>query len=319
MKPEVKLSGDIAQSIQASLDESLALAGEVLLGKNHILRLAISCMLARGHLLIEDRPGLGKTVMAHLLAKIWGLEFKRIQFTSDLLPADITGYSMYDKKTGTMEFCKGPIFSQLVLADEVNRTPPKTQSALLEAMEEQQVSIEGRSFALPKPFFVIATQNPLSQIGTFMLPESQLDRFTMSLSLGYPDQAAERELLRGEDKRQKLQQLQPILNPEKLQKWQSYVHGVQVSEALLDYLQAIIRHTRTHNKHQNNGLSPRAGILILHCAKAYALASGRTMVTPDDLQNILPYAVAHRIFHDSGQNSIGIDKARQLITEVAIP
>ena len=308
-----------AQAAKAAADRAIAAARKVLLGKDTALRLALSCMLARGHLLIEDRPGVGKTVMAQLLAKIWGLEFQRIQFTSDLLPADVVGYTMYDKNSGEFEFHKGPIFAQLVLADEINRTPPKTQSALLEAMEEQQVSIEGRMFKLPQPFFVIATQNPFSQIGTFMLPESQLDRFTMSLSLGFPGDAAERELLRGEDKRDSLQRMKPILDAASLQKWQACVRLVTASDALLDYLQAIVRHSREHDKRSHGGLSPRAAILSLHCARAYALISGRTMVAPDDLQLVLPYAMAHRLFPDSDKGSSGLDKVRELISKVDIP
>ena len=317
MKPHI--DEKTAQSAKAATDRAIAAASKVLLGKDTALRLALSCMLARGHLLIEDRPGVGKTVMAQLLAKIWGLEFQRIQFTSDLLPADVVGYTMYDKNSGEFEFHKGPIFAQLVLADEINRTPPKTQSALLEAMEEQQVSIEGRMFKLPQPFFVIATQNPFSQIGTFMLPESQLDRFTMSLALGFPEAGAERELLRGEDKRDHLQRMKPILDADTLQKLQSCVRMVTASDALLDYLQAIIRYSREQDKRNHGGLSPRAAILSLHCARAYALISGRTMVAPDDLQLVLPYAMAHRLFPDSDKSASGLNKVRELISKVDIP
>ena len=317
MKPHI--DEKTAQSAKAATDRAIAAASKVLLGKDTALRLALSCMLARGHLLIEDRPGVGKTVMAQLLAKIWGLEFQRIQFTSDLLPADVVGYTMYDKNSGEFEFHKGPIFAQLVLADEINRTPPKTQSALLEAMEEQQVSIEGRMFKLPQPFFVIATQNPFSQIGTFMLPESQLDRFTMSLALGFPEAGAERELLRGEDKRDHLQRMKPVLDADTLQKLQSCVRLVTASDALLDYLQAIIRYSREQDKRNHGGLSPRAAILSLHCARAYALISGRTMVAPDDLQLVLPYAMAHRLFPDSDKSASGLNKVRELISKVDIP
>src|SRR5690606_31145403 len=233
-----------AEARKAALDAARETLGSIILGKDREIALALACLLARGHLLIEDLPGLGKTVLAQALARVLGLSYQRIQFTSDLLPADIVGVSIYRQESGEFEFQRGPIFAQLVLADEVNRATPKAQSALLEAMEEEQVSVDGQTHALPRPFFVVATQNPADQIGTFPLPESQLDRFLMRLEIGYPNEEHERELLTGADRRSMLATLQPVLNPALLLELQAQADAVHMSEPLLDYLQALVRHTR---------------------------------------------------------------------------
>lgn len=277
-----------------SLDALVAAAGRIMLGKENEIRLALACLLARGHLLIEDLPGVGKTTLAHTLARVLGLHYQRIQFTSDLLPADILGVAVFDQKSGHFRFQPGPIFAQLILADEVNRATPKAQSALLEAMEEQQVSVEGETRPLPTPFFVIATQNPASQIGTFPLPESQLDRFTMRISLGYPDLLAERELLAGEDRRELLHELSPALDGAQLQALQAEAGRVHAAEALLDYLQALLVFSR-QSPHFVHGLSPRAGLSLLNSARAWALMAGRDHVLPEDLQMVLPHVAGHRL------------------------
>jgi MoxR-like ATPase len=269
-------------------------AGRVILGKEDVIRLALACLLARGHLLIEDLPGVGKTTLAHTLARLLGLDYSRIQFTSDLLPADILGVSVYDREDGRFHFHPGPVFAQLVLADEINRATPKAQSALLEAMEERQVTIEGETRPLPEPFFVIATQNPAHQIGTFPLPESQVDRFLMRLRIGYPDQQAERQLLRGTDRRELLPQLQPVLDPADILELQRQVNGVHVADALLDYAQALLGHTRGSPRYRH-GLSPRAGLALLRAARAWAFLDARTAVLPEDVQAVLPAVVGHRL------------------------
>lgn len=273
---------------------TLAQLNRVILGKDHQLRLCVSCLLARGHLLIEDIPGVGKTTLAHALAETLGLSYQRIQFTSDLLPADIIGVSIFDRETSAFHFHKGPIFSQLVLADEVNRATPKAQSALLEAMEEHQVTTDGQTYPLAAPFFVIATQNPMYQIGTFPLPESQLDRFLMRIELGYPDPALERQLLMGQDRRDLLATLAPTLSPQQLLLMQTMVPKVHVSDALLDYVQSIIRHTRESPAYES-GLSPRAAIALLRAAQAWALIHGHAGVLPEDVQAVLPCVVGHRL------------------------
>jgi MoxR-like ATPase len=254
----------------------------------------LACLIACGHLLIEDLPGVGKTTLAHVLAKALGLQFRRIQFTSDLLPADILGASVYDREEGGFNFHSGPIFSQLVLADEVNRATPKTQSALLEAMEENQVTVEGHTYTLPEPFFVIATQNPNYQIGTFPLPESQLDRFLMRLELGYPDNTAERTLLKGQDRRELLKEISPSVGPDQLIALQSAVTAVNVSDALVDYVQALLKFSR-ETPFYRNGLSPRAGVGIIRAARAWALMAGRRFVVPEDVQAVLPAVAMHRL------------------------
>ena len=292
---------------------------QVILGKPHQIRLALACLLARGHLLIEDLPGVGKTTLAHVLARSLGLQFQRVQFTSDMLPADILGVSVYHRNNGEFIFHPGPIFAQMVLADEVNRAMPKTQSALLEAMEEQQVTIEGATRPLPAPFFVIATQNPSHQIGTFPLPESQLDRFLMRIQLGYPDAQAERGLLAGIDRREIVARLTPQMEAAELIALQQQVKQIFVSPALLDYVQAILRHTRESARYVH-GLSPRAGLSLLSAARAWALLNGRSAVIPEDVQAVLPGVATHRLQSvQDVQISDGDKLARELIAAVAIP
>jgi len=272
----------------------LEAANRIILGKDRELRLALACVIARGHLLIEDVPGVGKTTLAHVLARLIGLQFQRIQFTSDLLPADIVGVSVFDRDTGAFRFHPGPVFAQLILADEINRATPKTQSALLEAMEERQVTADGATHALPEPFFVIATQNPSSQIGTFPLPESQLDRFLMRIRLGYPDRGAERALLMGEDRRQLLDRQQPVISPAQLLELQAAAQAVTVAERLIDYVQALLGTTR-HSPDLAGGLSPRAGLALLAAARAWALIEGRDHTLPEDVQTVFPHVAGHRL------------------------
>jgi len=303
--------------MQALLDRVVEQVSRAVLGKEGPIRLALACLVARGHLLIEDVPGVGKTTLAHALARSLGLSFQRIQFTSDLLPADILGVSVYDRESGRFEFHPGPVFAQLVLADEVNRATPKAQSALLEAMEEQQVTLEGETRALPSPFFVIATQNPSYQVGTFPLPESQLDRFLMRLRLGYPNPAAERELYRGEDRREMLRAMQPCLGPEDLVEVQRAVASVHASEALIDYLQALVRYSREAPEFRT-GLSPRAGLALLRGAQAWALVHGRDHVLPDDLQAVAPSVAGHRLQLAAGAREAGSDAAEHLLSQVPV-
>ena len=273
--------------------EVAARVGEVIVGKPEAIQLAIACLLARGHLLFEDLPGVGKTTLSQALAKALGLQFRRVQFTSDLLPADILGASIFDRETSTFQFRPGPVFAQVLLADEINRATPKTQSALLEAMEEGQVTADGSSYPLPEPFFVIATQNPATQMGTFALPESQLDRFLMRLELGVPGREAERAMLMGEDRRDVLRSLSPALSAGELQALQKAVRSVHVAPALLDYLQDLLATSRRHG----HGLSPRAGLALLSASRAWALMNGRPMVIPEDIQSIAPAVIAHRLDH----------------------
>jgi MoxR-like ATPase len=290
----------------------------IILGKEQAIRLAIACLLARGHLLVEDYPGLGKTTLAQALAGVLGLSFQRIQFTSDMLPADILGVSVYNREEGRFAFHPGPIFSQLVLADEVNRATPKAQSALLEAMEERQVTIEGETRKLPEPFFVIATQNPHHLLGTFPLPESQLDRFLMRLTLGYPDREAEHALLAGKDRRGMLQQLSAVMNTAQLEEMQDNVPRIHASDHLLSYVQALLEYSRSCSDYVI-GLSPRAGLALLHAAKAWALMEDRDHVLPEDVQVVLPGVAGHRLQfvdhrQDDGQDPVGL-----LLKSVAIP
>ena len=308
-QPKSVGSGPIQRVIQA--------AGSVILGKETQVRLALACLLARGHLLIEDLPGVGKTTLAHVLARSLGLQFQRIQFTSDMLPADIIGVSVYERESGVFKFHPGPIFAQVILADEVNRATPKTQSALLEAMEEHQVTAEGETRKLPAPFFVIATQNPSEQVGTFPLPESQLDRFTMRIELGYPDREAERALLSGTDRRDLLATLEPCMTPAELMELQAGVQRIHVAPALLDYVQALVEHTRRSPDYVA-GLSPRAALGMVHSARAWALLEGRDKVLPEDVQAILPGVAAHRLrpAHDSARR---VDVGAQLLAAGPIP
>jgi len=266
----------------------------VLLGKEQQIKLALSCLLARGHLLIEDLPGMGKTLLSHALARVLGLSFQRIQFTSDLLPSDVIGTSIFDRDTGAFRFVEGPLFSHVILADEINRATPKTQSALLEAMEEYQVTADGRTRPLPQPFFVIATQNPVTQTGTFPLPESQLDRFLMRIELGYPDPDAERELLRGGDRRASLAGLQPLLDAPELSALQQAVEDVRVADPLIDYVQRLVAFSRRGGDFAF-GLSPRGALALLRAARAWALVNDRNHVVPEDVQAVLPAVVEHRL------------------------
>lgn len=301
------------------LDRIVEEIGRVILGKEKAIRLSLTCLLARGHLLIEDLPGVGKTTLSHVFANTLGLDYQRIQFTSDLLPADILGVSIYNRESSTFSFHPGPVFNQLVLADEINRATPRAQSALLEAMEEGQVTVEGETRTLPKPFFVIATQNPSNQIGTFPLPESQLDRFTMRIELGYPDNTAERELLKGCDRRELLKNITAEIEPGKLVEIQQQADSIHVADALLDYLQDLLDHSRRSTDY-TNGLSPRAGLSILRCARAWALMHGHPQVLPEDIQQVLPSIINHRLnrIQDDGHITRE-DHATHLIRQVPIP
>jgi MoxR-like ATPase len=296
------------------IDAILAQLNRVILGKDGQLRLCLACLLARGHLLIEDIPGVGKTTLAHALARTLGLTFQRVQFTSDLLPADILGVSIFDRESATFRFQRGPIFAQLVLADEINRASPKAQSALLEAMEEHQVTVDGHSMALPEPFFVIATQNPQDQVGTFPLPESQLDRFLMRVHLGYPTPQAERELLGGIDRRDLVNSLEPVVSLPALAHLQHSVLEVHVAPALLDYVQALVAHTR--NAPSLTGVSPRAAIGLLRAARAWALIAGRSAVIPEHVQAVFAAVVEHRMSKRGGG---GIEAIRGLLEAVPVP
>ena len=303
------------EAVHAALEQ----VAVVILGKERQIRLTFACLLARGHLLIEDLPGVGKTTLAHAIARSLGLKFQRIQFTSDLLPADITGVSIFDRGSGGFQFHPGPIFAQMILADEVNRATPKAQSALLEAMEEQQVTTEGETRPLPQPFFVIATQNPSHQVGTFPLPESQLDRFLMCIRLGYPDAQAERELLEGSDRRDLMASMPACLTLDEMLALQRAVRTLHVAPALLDYLQAILAYTRQSPEFVV-GLSPRCGLNLLQAARAWALLDGRGFVVPEDVQAVLPSVVAHRLQPaDTRRAADAEETARQLLEQVAIP
>jgi MoxR-like ATPase len=296
------------------VDAALEQLNRVILGKDSQIRLCLACLLARGHLLIEDIPGVGKTTLAHALAKTLGLSFQRVQFTSDLLPADVLGVSIYDRDTGKFRFQRGPIFAQLVLADEINRASPKSQSALLEAMEERQVTLDGQSMPLPEPFFVIATQNPQDQVGTFPLPESQLDRFLMRVHLGYPAPAAERELLSGVDRRDLVNTLDTVISPENLRQLQQAVLDVHVAPALLDYVQALVAHTR-RAPGLNAGLSPRAAIGLLRAARAWALIAKRSAVIPEHIQAVFASVVEHRVRQRSSDAAV----VTRLLEAVPVP
>ena len=298
-----------------------AQVGQVVVGKQPQIRLALACMLARGHLLIEDLPGVGKTTLAHALSISLGLEFKRVQFTNDLLPADIVGVSVFDRERSQFVFHKGPVFSQVLLADEINRASPKTQSALLEAMEERQVSVEGQAMRLPDPFFVIATQNPQDQIGTFPLPESQLDRFLMCIELGYPDPKSERALLEGDERRGLLDTLPARITPQDLVAAQQEVRGIRCAPALLDYVQNLLTFSR-RSPALAEGLSPRAGLALVQAARAWAMLDGRNHVLPDDVQAVMPAVAGHRLRPAKGGGVTYRARAElvaALVSSVAVP
>lgn len=300
--------------IQQTVDQ----IGLVVLGKEHQIKLSLACLLSEGHLLIEDLPGMGKTTLAHALARVLNLSYNRIQFTSDILPADIIGAPIFDKASGQFEFHEGPIFSQLILADEINRTTPKSQSALLEAMEERQVSIDGEARALPEPFFVIATQNPSNQAGTFPLPESQLDRFLMRIELGYPDPAAERILLQEQDRRVVISTLDTMINLIELKELQRQCKAVKVSEALLDYIQRIIAFTRDSAEF-THGLSPRGAMALMACARSWAFIDDRNYVVPEDVQAVLPAVAEHRLRESSDfSDRVGSALAQRLMSHVDV-
>ncbi|MCU7876893.1 MAG: AAA family ATPase [Candidatus Thiodiazotropha sp. (ex Lucinoma borealis)] len=305
--------------MSAELQKVIEAASNILLGKQEVVKLSLACLLARGHLLIEDLPGVGKTTLAHTLAHLLGLHYQRIQFTSDLLPSDIIGVSIFERNEQRFQFHPGPVFAQLVLADEINRATPKAQSALLEAMEERQVTTDGQTHGLPEPFFVIATQNPSHQVGTFPLPESQLDRFLMRVRIGYPERNAERELLAGEDRRQVLQRTPVAMNNLNLADYQQQVSQVHVADALIDYCQDILLFSRNSPDYRH-GLSPRAGLAILQGARAWAFLEGRKLVLPEDLQAVLPATVGHRLqaAEDSG-DSQGDGIVKSLLSAVPVP
>jgi MoxR-like ATPase len=307
-----KAAADASDRVEAII----AAAGEIVLGKTQVLRLAVTCLLAGGHLLLEDLPGVGKTTLAHALAKLLGLSYQRLQCTSDLLPADVLGVSIYDRNDSRFHFHPGPVFTQVLLADEINRATPRAQSALLEAMEERQVTVESRTLPLPVPFFVIATQNPTDQVGTYPLPESQLDRFLMRLSLGYPDRAAERELLQGRDRRLVIADLAPVCDLDALLELQQQVGAVHVAEPLIDYLQSLLARTR-EMPGLVHGLSPRAGLALLRAARAWALVHGRGHVIPEDLKAVLPSVASHRLLaREAGGGAAAVE---QLLQTVPVP
>lgn len=308
----------IDNAVSQRVEATVAEVSKALLGKDHQIKLALCCLLSGGHLLIEDLPGMGKTTLSYALAQALGLQYTRIQFTSDLLPADILGISIFDQTSSQFSFHPGPIFSQLVLADEINRTTPKTQSALLEAMEERQVSVEGETRELPDPFFVIATQNPVTLAGTYPLPESQLDRFLMRLRLGYPDQKAERELLEMTQEREKISEVRQCLTIAEIGQLRTSALKVKTSPALLDYLQRLIAHTRGRDEF-HFGLSPRGSLALMRAAKTWAFMSGRDHVVPEDVQTVAPAVVEHRLraTNDDDGNS-GASLVQRLLNEVDV-
>ena len=304
--------------IQAKLTALVNQLNTVIVGKFDQTQDCVACLLAGGHLLIEDVPGVGKTTLAHALARTFGLQFSRVQFTSDLMPSDLSGVSVYERGKEAFVFHPGPVFAQVLLADEINRASPKTQSALLEAMEEKQVSIDGQTRPLPTPFFVIATQNPMDQVGTYALPESQLDRFLMCISLGYPSRQAERQLLDGVDRRDLVEALPSLLSPAELLLLQNQVLAVHASEPLLDYVQDLLAATRS-GRWFVQGLSPRAGIAVLRAAKARALLNGRDYVAPDDVRAILPQTIAHRLIPSADANRGPRAQVQAMLDAVPLP
>lgn len=304
--------------MQTNLNNVVAALNKIILGKPDQIKLAIICLLAKGHLLIEDLPGMGKTTLAHALAKVLGLDFQRIQFTSDLLPGDILGSAIYRRSDETFKFHHGPIFTQVILADEVNRATPKSQSALLEAMEEYQVTVDGVSRKLPEPFFVIATQNPFHQIGTYPLPESQLDRFLVRISLGYPERKVERQLFSGDDTRALIEHLEPVLNAKTLLNMQNQIEHVKVSESLYDYLQDLVAATR-QDDHWLHGLSPRGGLAVLKAAKAWAVLEERDYVIPEDIQSIWLAVTEHRLISQSTTSNSSGNAVLDILKNTPIP
>lgn len=306
------------QDTEAVFSEIVDRVSNVIYGKKKEIRLALTCLFAGGHLLIEDRPGIGKTTMAKALSRCLGLDFSRVQFTSDLLPADILGSAVFEQQAGQFVFHEGPVFTQVLLADEINRATPRTQSALLEAMEELQVTAEGRTRPLPSPFFVIATLNPIEQAGTFSLPESQLDRFLLRISMGYPDRQAEKMLLKAGDTQHLLAQLKPVLSADEVGGIREKAAAVHMSDALLDYIQDILDFTRT-SSHFHTGLSPRAGLAILRTARAWAMINGRKHGMPEDVQAILPYVTGHRLRSADTFRELGFDRLTAVMREVPVP
>lgn len=306
------------KSAQVALGKTLQSLGTIVLGKERQLELAFTCLLAKGHLLIEDLPGMGKTILSHGIAAALGLDYQRIQFTSDMLPADITGASLFNQQTTTFEFRQGPVFTHLLLADEINRATPKTQGALLEAMEERQVTTDGVTRPLPQPFFVIATQNPTEQMGTFPLPESQLDRFLMCISLGYPDAVVERELIVGKDRRALVSAMPQSLTLEQLNTLQARVESIHLSDAVVDYIQKLVNHTRQDDA-LSYGISPRGTLALVRAVKAYALLKHRDYVVPEDVQQVLHAIFAHRLPESrlSGNNT-DASAVRRLLTAVPV-
>lgn len=300
------------------LKDAVSTVNQIIMGKEQQVKLAFSCLLARGHLLIEDLPGVGKTTLAHALATVIGVRYQRIQFTSDLLPADILGVSIYRRDQEKFEFHPGPIFAELVLADEINRATPKSQSALLEAMAEGQVTIEGVTHMLPMPFFVIATQNPLDLVGTFPLPDSQLDRFLLSISLGFPEPEVERELLTARDRILMLRDTSAVISPDDVLQLNKDCQKVHVSDALLDYVQALLAETR-NSRWFDTGLSPRAGIAMLQCSKAYAFLEDRDFAIPEDVKAIFPGLARHRMTVPHGMETSVGEQISALLNQVAIP
>jgi MoxR-like ATPase len=309
-----RMSSPIADHLAKLVDQ----ISTIIVGKRRQIQDCVACLLAGGHLLIEDVPGVGKTTLAHALSVSLGLKFSRVQFTADLMPSDLVGVSVYERSKEAFVFHPGPVFAQVLLADEINRAGPKTQSALLESMEEHQVTVENETRALPKPFFVIATQNPSDQLGTYPLPESQLDRFLMCITLGYPDRTSERALLAGEDRRAAIARLPAVMQPHELVTAQQAALAIHAGDALLDYLQALIAATR-NGQWFIEGLSPRAGIAVLRAAKAHALLGRRDYVAPDDVQSILPQTIAHRLVPVPGAGRGRVEQVRAMIEAVALP
>jgi len=308
-----------ADALRAAVEKAQQALGSIILGKDQEISLALACLLARGHLLIEDLPGLGKTILAQSLARVLGLSYQRIQFTSDLLPADIVGVSIFQQQQGEFTFKPGPIFAQLVLADEVNRATPKAQSALLEAMEEHQVSVDGQTHELPTPYFVVATQNPSDQIGTFPLPESQLDRFLMRLELGYPNEENERALITGTDRREMLSEIEPTLNAEILIKLQKSAAQIHMTDPLVDYVQALVRFTR-ESPEIDIGLSPRGSLALVAAARSHAFIEHHSGVFPDDVQAVFSAVAGHRVKPASNSAyRTPAELSRHVLDSVAIP